>query len=82
MLVTCLFFAVSKQLSGTAQAQFDIPEQIILSQFISDYLLPKYPQLTSHIDNYLISVNQEYSDRSIVIPPNSEIAIIPPVSGG
>ena len=82
MLVTCLFFAVSKQLSGTSQAGFDIPERTTLNQFINDHLLPNYPQLVPHIDNYLISVNQEYSDKSIVIPPNSEIAIIPPVSGG
>lgn len=45
------------------------------------YLDEKYLAL-QEVSNYMIAVNQEYSEDDLVLNKTDEIAIIPPVSGG
>mmetsp|Transcript_1047 Transcript_1047/g.1290 ORF Transcript_1047/g.1290 Transcript_1047/m.1290 type:complete len:87 (+) Transcript_1047:570-830(+) len=86
MIVTCLFFASSKQLTGTAQQEFDLPEGTTTKQFVDEYLLKQFPNLEKAIGTFLLSVNQEYVDQDshepVILTNRAEIAVIPPVSGG
>ena len=84
MIVTCLFFAYSKDLAGTPKKQFELPEGTTIQTFIEEYLLVELPRLKPAFSSFLLSINEEYVDQTIphIIPPNAELAIIPPVSGG
>lgn len=84
MIVVCLFFAYSKELAGCGRREFDIPEGTNTKQFIDEYLLIEFPKLKESIDSFLIALNQEYVDPTSPkeLSSNSEIAVIPPVSGG
>lgn len=61
-----------------------MPEGTNTNQFIKEYLIKEFPKLESEIDSFLLSVNQEYVDPTAPkeLVNGSEIAIIPPVSGG
>jgi len=84
MIVTCLFFAYSKQLAGTPQKEFELPEGTDTEQFVEEYLLKEFPKLKEAIQSFVLSVNQEYVDKKTPkqLTNGAEIAIIPPVSGG
>jgi molybdopterin synthase sulfur carrier subunit len=41
----------------------------------------QYPQLEA-IRSYVLAVNHEYAEDTVIIQESDEIAIIPPVSGG
>eukprot|EP01115_Flamella_aegyptia_P012038 TRINITY_DN5886_c0_g2_i1.p1 TRINITY_DN5886_c0_g2~~TRINITY_DN5886_c0_g2_i1.p1 ORF type:complete len:85 (+),score=3.47 TRINITY_DN5886_c0_g2_i1:79-333(+) len=84
MKVNCLFFAQSKEIVGVSELEFEIEEGTTSKVFLNKYLLTKFPELNIKLPTFLFAINQEYIDReeSIVIKPNSELAVIPPVSGG
>ncbi len=41
-----------------------------------------HPDTVSLMSTSMVAVNQEYAERSHILQPNDEVALIPPVSGG
>jgi len=82
-MVTCLFFAKSREITGVSEKKYTLPLNTDTNQFI-DILLKDFPRLQEIIGNCLLAVNLQYveRDQSIILKENDEVAVIPPISGG
>jgi molybdopterin converting factor subunit 1 len=78
--VNILLFGITKDLVGKQKFHLQLPEAITIADF-KKLLNKKYPELVE-LDSLAIAVNSEYATDEIVLKPNDEIALIPPVSGG
>lgn len=79
--VKILFFATIKDRAGQKSLELDIPSQTTVLA-LKEKLGVEFPNLKDSLKSVLISINQEYSFDDAVIPPDAEIALFPPVSGG
>jgi molybdopterin converting factor subunit 1 len=79
--IKILFFATIRDKAGKKSLELDIPYEMTV-QGLKEKLANEYPNLKDSLKAVLVSVNQEYSFDDAVIPPNAEIALFPPVSGG
>ena len=79
--VKLLFFATLRERAGTRSMELEIPSGLTvhgLKQKISE----EYPKLKESMSSVLITINREYAFDEAVIPPEAELAMFPPVSGG
>jgi molybdopterin converting factor subunit 1 len=79
--VKLLFFATLRDRAGTRSMELDIPSDLTI-QGLKDKLSSEYPTLKESMSSVLITINREYAFDEAVIPPNAELAMFPPVSGG
>lgn len=80
MDVNILLFGITKDLVGKQKLRMQLPETTVVADF-KKLLSEKYPELIE-LNSLAIAVNSEYATDDIVLQPNDEIALIPPVSGG
>ena len=80
MLVDIFLFGITKEMVGKQKFQMDLVESSTVGDFKKS-INEEYPELIE-VDALAIAVNSEYATDEIVLQPNDEIAIIPPVSGG
>jgi molybdopterin synthase catalytic subunit len=82
-MISCkvLFFASLKDLTGVRQVTLELPVGTTVGEF-RIILKDKFPALTPHLPHALIAVNRVYALENVIIPPEGEIAVFPPVSGG
>ena len=81
MIVQVKMFAVAKQLVGTELIQIELPSHSTVGQ-LRAALGDQYPELNEVLGHVVFAVNQEYATDNTTVPPDSEVACIPPVSGG
>lgn len=79
--ITLLFFANLRELVGTKEVSLSIMDYSTVADLKSQ-VADLYPQLTSHLEITLVSVNKEYGFDEEIIPVGAEVALFPPVSGG
>jgi molybdopterin converting factor subunit 1 len=79
--VKLLFFATLRDRAGTRSMELEIPANLTV-QGLKDKLSSEYPNLKDSMSSVLITINREYAFDEAVIPPNAELAMFPPVSGG
>lgn len=79
--VKLLFFATLRDRAGTKTMEMDIPIDLTI-QGLKDKISGEYPNLRDSMSSVLITINREYAFDDAVIPPNAELAMFPPVSGG
>jgi molybdopterin converting factor subunit 1 len=79
--VKLLFFATIRDRAGTKSMELDIPEDLTI-QGLKDWLARDIPNLKESMKSVLITINREYAFDEAVVPPNAEIGMFPPVSGG
>ncbi|KAL4228299.1 Molybdopterin synthase catalytic subunit [Mactra antiquata] len=83
--VTVLFFAKSRELTGTREATLEVPRQIS-SVGLLNKLISVYNSLEVLRESLVLSLNEEYvsiDDVTILeLNTNDTIAVIPPISGG
>jgi len=79
--IKLLFFATIRERAGTKTLEMDIPKDMTI-QGLKDRLAGDYPKLKESMSSVLITVNREYAFDDAVVPPNAEIGMFPPVSGG
>ena len=79
--VKLLFFATIRDRAGTKSLELDIPEDLTI-QGLKDKLARDIPNLKESMRSVLITINREYAFDEAVVPPNAEIGMFPPVSGG
>jgi molybdopterin converting factor subunit 1 len=80
-LCKILFFATLKDRAGVRQSTLELPEGITVRE-LKVILEDQFPSITPALPNALIAVNREYALEDTLIPPEAEIALFPPVSGG
>jgi molybdopterin converting factor small subunit len=61
--------------------ELEIPSDLTV-QGLKDKLSVEYPNLRDSMSSVLITINREYAFDDAIIPPNAELAMFPPVSGG
>ena len=79
--ITVLFFATLRDRAGTKSMELDIPVDLTI-QGLKDKISNEYPNLKESMSSVLITINREYAFDDTVIPPDAELAMFPPVSGG
>ncbi len=79
--IKLLFFATLRDRAGTKSMELDVPDEMTV-QGLKDKLAEEYPNLRESMKSVLITINREYAFDDAVIPPNAEMALFPPVSGG
>jgi len=81
MKIRALFFASIREITGCKEMEFDISEGTRVGQFRRE-LVDRYPGMAPLEKVLSVAVNAEYADDDVVLMPDAEVALIPPVSGG
>lgn len=81
MRVAVKLFAVAKQLAGTETVEVELPADATVGQ-LRAALAGQYPVLSEVLSRVTFAVNQAYATDQTKVMPDSEVACIPPVSGG
>ena len=79
--VKLLFFATLKERAGRSQAELQLPENATVAGLKAE-LVRQFPALAPMMGHVLVSVNQNYAFDEDILPPQAEVALFPPVSGG
>lgn len=76
-----LFFAHLKDVTGTAQAEIELGENVN-ADALWQRLIAAYPRLARHRPSVRLARNCEYAGADARFDDTDEVALIPPVSGG
>jgi molybdopterin synthase catalytic subunit len=79
--IKLLFFATIRDRAGVKSLEMDIPAEMTILE-LKEKLVGEYPNLKESLHSVLMTINREYAFDEAVVPPNAEIALFPPVSGG
>jgi len=79
--IKLLFFATIRDRAGTKSMELEVPDDLTV-QGLKDKLAEEYPNLKDSMKSVLTTIDREYAFDEAVIPPNAELAMFPPVSGG
>lgn len=74
-------FARARDVVGQDVALVDLPPGATVAD-LRRSLGADYPQLKSLLERSALAINNEFVGESIEVIPGSEIALLPPVSGG
>ena len=81
MNVKVKLFAVAKQLAGAETVAVTLPNSPTVKK-LRDALGQQFPPLYDITQRAMIAIDAEYVNNDAIVPEHSEIALIPPVSGG
>lgn len=81
MKVNVLFFASCRDLVGSAEREMDLPDGATVGDLMIE-IASEHPRFREMVPSLMVSVNQDYRERSDVLREGDEVALIPPVSGG
>ena len=81
MKISVKLFAVARERVGAGTVDVELSSAATVRQ-LRGALVEQYPNLRDVIPHVRFAINSEYAADSATISPQSEIAIIPPVSGG
>ena len=76
-----LFFATLKDRAGARQITLELPDGLTVGD-LKAVLLARIPALKPVLPHAFIAINREYATDDVIVPPQAEIAVFPPVSGG
>jgi molybdopterin converting factor subunit 1 len=79
--VNIRLFAVAKELAGSDMISVELPEGSSVAKLRAK-LAQDMPALAGVLPHILFAVGSEYARDDVIIPSGSEVACIPPVSGG
>jgi molybdopterin converting factor subunit 1 len=81
MQLSVRLFARARDLAGMSEVVVELSPGATVAD-LRRHLSVDYPALKSLLENSALAVNDEFADDSLSLSPNSEIALLPPVSGG
>jgi molybdopterin converting factor subunit 1 len=81
MRVQVKLFAAARELAGTDTIELDMPERATLAE-LRVAVGKAFPALQRIMPHAMWAVDAEYAGDDHVIGQDSEVALIPPVSGG
>jgi molybdopterin converting factor subunit 1 len=79
--VKVLFFATLKARVGVSQISQELAPDARVRD-LKQTLAERFPDLREMLPTVLVAVNREFAFEEDLIPPEAEIALFPPVSGG
>jgi molybdopterin converting factor small subunit len=81
MKVRVKLFAVAKELAARDALTVDVPENATIAD-VRQGLINAVPALSKILPHSLWAIGTEYVTSHTVVTENSDVAMIPPVSGG
>lgn len=81
MQIQVKLFAVARQLAGQEELTLPLPEAARVAD-VRQALVEQLPELAPLGAHLLFAVDREYAGDDVLVNQDSEIAVIPPVSGG
>jgi molybdopterin converting factor subunit 1 len=75
------FFARARDVVGLDSCQLDLPDGSLVRD-LEHRLLEKYPGLADLLKHSAIAVDHRLASRDVAISNDTEVAVLPPVSGG
>ena len=81
MIVRVKLFAAARQRIDLDEIAVEVPEPATVAE-LRAAIWRQFPQLVPIVRPALFAINMEYGSETTIIPPNAEVACIPPVSGG
>ncbi len=81
MIIDVKMFAAARQYTSQAVVRVELEEPANVSD-LKVALLQQFPQLEPLAGHLTIAVDNDYVDDDRLLEENSEVAVIPPVSGG
>lgn len=81
MKVEVLLFAAARQAAGCDKLAVELSDGSNVGE-LRRAIAAVCPPLEGVLRNSLIAVNHEYAHENSIVPPQAEVALIPPVSGG
>lgn len=79
--IQVLFFALSRELAGESAIELELAAPATAFD-AEEALKQRYEWLGERLSSYRIAVDEEFAGKDTPLQDGSEIAIIPPVSGG
>ena len=80
MLVTVIFLASYRELTGTASARIALASGSTVAELVAQ-VCAQFSDLPD-AGRIVVAVNNEYREPDFVLDDGDEVALIPPVSGG
>jgi molybdopterin converting factor subunit 1 len=74
-------FALARQLAGRDTIVVDLPAKAVVAD-LRRAIAEQHPDLSELLAHTMFAVNAEYAHDDSPLPPDAEVACIPPVSGG
>jgi molybdopterin converting factor subunit 1 len=81
MIVQVQLFAAARDQVGKSSVQVEVGERSTAGE-LRQSLAASFPQLAGIVTRAMLAIDAEYARDDQVLRPHSEIALIPPVSGG
>jgi molybdopterin converting factor subunit 1 len=81
MIVRIKLFAVAKELAGRDEVTVEAPENATVDD-VRTALIGAFPKLAKVVPHALWAVDARYVPADARVTQQSEVALIPPVSGG
>lgn len=81
MNIRVRLFAVARQAAGRDAVDLDLPEGATIGD-LRRRLGVDVPQLSGLVAQMMFALGTDYADDAAIIPPDADVACIPPVSGG
>jgi molybdopterin converting factor subunit 1 len=78
--LTILYFAAAREAAGTGRETLDASPSTVRD--LRRALEARHPALAAVLPRCRLAVNQAMADDADAVPAGSEVAVIPPVSGG
>jgi len=79
--VTVQLFARARDLAGSDRVTVEWSPGMTVAD-LRHSLGEAYPRLKALLEHSAVAVDNEYADDFVPLPPDAELALLPPVSGG
>lgn len=76
-----LLFGITREITGKQKLSITDETPLRTVADLKEWLGERYPAIKK-LSSLAVAVNNEYAEDSVAIDGQSEIALIPPVSGG
>ena len=74
-------FAVARELAGSEVITLEVSEPCTIGQ-LRQMLAAQIPALSETLPHVLFAIGSQYVTDEAEVPPEADVACIPPVSGG
>ena len=86
VVVEILFFGKARELVKLSSSKVSLPSRLTSSEELFSAVLCHFPELKPLDRYFVLALDQDYLDREsaqqVNLSPKSQLAVIPPISGG